>query len=191
MNNIKMIEKQLTKQTLIVSLIIIILIIFIIFSKFVSHIDIIDFWFPLLLILSLFVYISGISTAIKIKQLKSVEFLKNELDNIVLYCQNEYILTENYIIPHLSRKKIIKYSDIVLIYKKNHKTTDGLDVYLYLVLNNGNKEKLLINTTAIFVGSNAEPQDISKIIVDKNVNILVGNTEYNNNLIFQKYGIKI
>lgn len=191
MKSIKIFEKQLIRQNLILTLVILLIIICIIFSIFIKQSNIIENYFPFILIVLLFVYVPGISTMIKINQLNNDQLLKKELENIILYCQNAYILTENYIIPNFSKKKIIKYSDIILMYTKKHKTRNGLDEYLHLILDNGRHEKFLINTTTICIGVNAEPYDFSKIIIEKNKNILIGYTEYNRNIVFQKYGIQI
>lgn len=86
MKNIKIFEKQLMKQNVILSLIIFLLIAGIIFSKFIKHINIIDCYFPFILIISLFIYMPGISTLIKIKQLQNDDLLKSELENIIMYC---------------------------------------------------------------------------------------------------------
>lgn len=191
MKSIKIFEKQLTRQNLILTLIILLIIICILFSIFIKQSNIIDSYFPFVLIVLLFVYVPGILTMIKINQLKNDQTLEKELENIIMYCQNAYILTENYIIPNFSKKKIIKYSDIILMYTKKHKTRNGLDEYLHLILDNGRHEKFIINTTTICIGANVEPYDFSKIIIEKNKNILIGYTEYNKNIVFQKYDIQI
>lgn len=53
------------------------------------------------------------------------------------------------------------------MYTKKHKTRNGLDEYLHLILDNGRHEKFIINTTTICIGANAEPYDFSKIIIEK------------------------
>ena len=104
MKSIKIFEKQLTRQNLILTLIILLIIICILFSIFIKQSNIIDSYFPFILIVLLFVYVSGILTMIKINQLKNDQTLEKELENIIMYCQNAYILTENYIIPNLNYK---------------------------------------------------------------------------------------
>ena len=89
MKSIKIFEKQLTKQNLILTLVMLLIIICILFSIFIKQSNIIDSYFPFILIVLLFVSVPGILTMIKINQLKNDQTLEKELENIILYCQKE------------------------------------------------------------------------------------------------------
>ena len=71
MKSIKIFEKQLTRQNLILTLIILLIIICILFSIFIKQSNIIDSYFPFVLIVLLFVYVPCILTMIKINQMKN------------------------------------------------------------------------------------------------------------------------
>lgn len=192
MRDIKIIRKNLKKQNRIIDIVIVILILVTLYSIFLTDKKIMEVYFPFIIVVLLAIRITAIFSISRIKKLEKDSELSNELNNILLYSQNgSYMLTDKFIIPNFSKSQIIKYSDIVLLYTKSRLRKGGVDEYLYIVTINGNIQQFLIDTTSVCVGYDASPINFTDIILSKNPNVLVGDSEDNLNYILEKYNIKI
>lgn len=121
-----------------------------------------------------FVYIL-INQIIKIKML-NCEDIEEQLQNPIVYSMFHYILTDKYIID-LRKFDIIKYEDIVLMYKKNLfsiNRASNFKKYLYVVNKDGKKHRFLIGYP--FCEETHNIQDFSDIISVRNKNVLIGKT---------------
>lgn len=192
MKDIRIIRKNLKKQNRIIDVIIVIVILVTLYSIFLTEKKIMEVYFPFIIYMLLGIRILGIFRISRIKKLEKDSELSNELNNILLYSQNGgYMLTDKFIIPNFSKSQIIKYSDIVLLYTKSRLRKGGMDEYLHIVTINGNVQQFLIDTTSVCVGYDASPINFTDIILEKNPNVLIGDSEDNLNYILEKYNIKL
>lgn len=177
-----------------IRLIVIILITFIIlYSKYIKNIELLNFWFPYIVCLLFLYQLYGIIDIIFMNKLKNNFLLKEELNNILVYCKHCYILTEKYIILYFGKLKIIRYEDIILLYKKKggaNGSGEGYRKYLSIITRNGKKFSTLIGTTGVWDGD-GQPIDFSDTILKKNKDVLIGKTKENKKIILEKYNIKI
>ncbi len=173
----------------IVFIIIFLIIIFIFYPKGYS-------FFPFVLII--FCVIFGI-----IPNIKELIYLNNEtnklskiiqeyLDNTIFYSEGNYIITDKCIIEFDRIVKIIRYEDIVLIYKKKNWERHNImpnDV-LFIILKNKKEYWFYTKLRGVRSGD-IETIDFSNIILEKNPNVLVGKTKENKQILLEKYGIKL
>lgn len=152
----------------------------------------------LFLIFSLLVIISSLYKKSDIKKFigdldkNMVDIIESELEKPLVQCDYYYALTDSYVIKATHPCAILKYEDIILMYKKgkfggyrNH----GLEKYLVLVTKDNRRYEFLISTTLLTL--NYKPVDFSDVIKSKNDDVLFGNTEENKNIVKQKYGIEL
>lgn len=192
MKDIRIIRKNLKKQNRIIDIIIVIVILVTLYSILLTEKKIMEVYFPFIIFLLLVVRITAIFSISRIKRLEKDSELSNELNNILLYSQNGgYMLTDKFIIPNFSKSQIIRYGDIVLLYTKSRLRKGGVDEYLYIVTKNGKMQRFLIDTTSVCVGYDASPVNFTDIILEKNPNVLIGDSEDNLNYILEKYNIKL
>lgn len=123
--------------------------------------------------------------------MKDINIICEELDNIIYFNSGRYILTSNYIINLMAEIAFLKYTDIILM-------CEGIRFNLYnghffktinIIIKNGKKYKFDI--AAISPVINLELKDISEIILKKNPNVLVGKTKENEQILLEKYNIKL
>ena len=112
-----------------------------------------------------------------IKRLKNDRELSSELNNILFHIPYNYMLTENYVIGHYSKKETIKYKDIVLICYSYSGTRNGIYKKLDIINKYGKKYSFEIGSTALYLEKDEEPKDFSNILLEKNQNILVVKTK--------------
>lgn len=113
--------------------------------------------------------------------------LKEEI--IILYSIGEYILTENYFIS-FQNKKIYMYEDILLTYKRISLLDDR--IYLYIVIKNGKTlsyEGKAIIDPSLKNENKYSNHDFTNLLLEKNPNILIGNTKNNRKILKEEYGI--
>ena len=133
-----------------------------------------------------------IKQIIEIKKIDKTEYSKIEkqLKKPIFYSRWNYILLNEYII-NIRRFKIIKYSDIVWVYKSfgiNPNTTNYLEQYIYIITKSGNKYKFLINYP-LFVGP-FTVEDFTEVIKLKNYGVLFGKNSKNEKTIKKRYNIE-
>lgn len=99
--------------------------------------------------------------------------LFNEIGKIEYWNEENYFLTENYVIILIGKNvKIFSYSDIISISKKTEiKAGNYLHVHEYVVITllNGEQYKILSFTTKLV---NEQYMDISNFLLNKNSNII-------------------
>ncbi len=183
-------KSKLYLKILLLSLIIFIFVISIILN-YCKH-DLVLGLIFLLFGLHIFNIMSYFSLLKKCKQIKkyfTINNIINELKNISFNVAGNYILTDNYIIDLTSKNFIIKYTDIILIYKKHVFKRYSIDTVLNIVTINNKNHKFAIDTDCNTI--NLEYKDFSDIILSKNKNVLVGKTKENKKIVKEKYGIEL
>lgn len=132
------------------------------------------------------------------KKLKENKLLRNELNNILLYSDSGYMLTNNYIVPYFNKifsfkiNSPIKYTDVILLYKSNWVSNPGnigLSKYLHFITKN--KQHYYIVIDLINNCDDDSLKNFTDIILEKNKDVLIGKTNENKKIIFDKYNIKI
>ncbi len=132
-------------------------------------------FYPLILIY-LFKFIKTLAKqSIYLKNLNIGDYknLQLQIEKPIFYSKWNYILLDDYLI-NIKRFKIIKYSDIVLMYKRYRLTMGNsyyLAKYLYVYTNKNEKIKFLIKYP--FFGPFIV-DDISIVIKEKNPNVIIG-----------------
>lgn len=118
--------------------------------------------------------------------------LQKSLNNTIFYSKENYVITNNSIINLSIPIEQIFYDDIIYIYKcKVHELdTIGKKEILHIYLRNGINYKFCIKPSFPNIGD-IETIDFSNIILEKNPNVLVGETDENKQILLEKYGIKI
>lgn len=111
---------------------------------------------------------------IKIKKYLTDNQLIDKIGTIEFYNEEDYFLTEKYMI--IFRNRVVdhfEYSEIKSI-QKEHKHTIGKNSksqsYLYIILNNGREYRVLTSSTVMV---NEDYKDISDNLLKKNPNIVV------------------
>lgn len=139
--------------------------------------------------------ISCITMLGTIKQLWQINiFLKKKIlkenEKILSYCMDSYMTTDKYLILFFPKVKMIKYTDIILIYKQ------AVFSAINLVIVTFNKRYIIRIEDLGYsyigqIGELKRAKDCSPILLEKNPNILIGNTKENRRILFEKYNIKL
>ncbi len=170
-------------------------------------------------VLSIALIILLLSIIIEFKLLNSNDWLlneknKHELKRIILYCKGEYILTENNIYL-LKTPYIINYSDILLIYQKYNiyryflgksKASSLSESFRsdqsLIIITKEKKAIRLRNDSRMFLFSDdiklensrfffSNDKKLENILINKNSNILIGDTDANKKILKEKYGMSL
>lgn len=122
--------------------------------------------------------------------LKNISCLKKQnLKEIIIWI---VILVVIILLKLIVKNKIIKYENIILIYYRNeYGTCRGNLKKLCVVQKNGTQSTFEIAQTAVSIGYDSEPINFTSILLDKNPNILIGLTDENKQIIYERYNKKI
>lgn len=134
------------------------------------------------------------------KKLEKLEYKdKYEFDKILLYYEGEYVFTKNKVFL-LKNDVSFKYEDILLVYKKysisgyfklrqrHNQLLNSLkeDWIFIVILKNGKAVRLSYNKELIHF-YNESYSSLESLLVSKNKEILVGNTDENFKKLEEKY----
>lgn len=137
------------------------------------------YYFLFVEMFQLFRVISRIEGYINIKKINKYLIDNNLINNIGkidFWNERNYILSEEYMIIKIKKDiSIFKYSDIKKIYKKTHLEmgkNSKYEEFLTIVTNNDEFEILIYTTIMV----EEEYKDISEYLLDKNPDIIIGET---------------
>lgn len=114
--------------------------------------------------------------------------LQKSLNNTIFYSKENYIITEDCIIQLDRKIVLINYYNIILIYKYRNRKW-GRTILRIILRDNSYYDFLIVLDDSYRFQTDV--CDFSNIILQKNPNVLVGNTEENRKILLEKYGIKI
>ena len=189
--NINDIEKKIIRDFKRNSIITFLILIVMLFFKYVIYKEVILWVINFIFFAVFFCCIGSLVMMHNIKGLKNDEELSSELNNILFHILYNYMLTENYVIGHYSKKEAVNYKDIVLICYSYSGTRNGIYKKLDIINKYGKKYSFEIGSTSLYLGKEEEPKNFSNILLEKNQNILVGKTKENKKILLEKYNIKI
>lgn len=168
-------------------------VIVLIICRFILHIKHLHPLLSAIMSLIVFFLISGfvinIIDLFKIKELKRDNNLKIEFEKEVVYYPYCCLLTDRYFMIEFNKKLTIDYMDIVLVYIKDEWYNKGM-LYILIILRTGKKYKTSIDR-AFLREYNLSTDDILNFVMNKNNNILIGETKENKRILLEKYNIKI
>lgn len=147
-----------------------------------------------------FVIVFFIIILIDIRSLIRIQFLQklftqDTLDRIIFYGKNECLLTEKYLIVlnEFSIFKqivpIIKFDDIVFLYKESSYNSNGR--YDGLVIITKKNKRYEIPAHTVNLCNKITNDKLSEILIKLNPDILEGNTEENRGILKRKYNIEL
>ncbi len=113
--------------------------------------------------------------------------LVSELDNILLET-TDCFFTNNYIFK-IKDKTYIKYSEIVLMYNYYIPRSRGIVRRKCCFITKGRKKFKIDNPKTSY--EQFSGNELQKLILEKNPNVLVGKTKENKKILLEKYGINL
>lgn len=168
-------------------------VIVLIICRFILHIKHLHPLLSAIMPLIVFFLISGfvinIMELYRIGKLEQDNGLKLELKKDVIYYPNGCLLTDRYFIINFNKKLIIDYMDVVLICIKDAWYNQGR-LYIFIILRTGKKYQTSLNRDFLRE-YNLSTDDILNFVMNKNNNILIGETKENKRILLEKYNIKI
>lgn len=136
-----------------------------------------------------------INLLIKTKKIKKIissnkEFFDKELNNIIIHTKENFIFTENYVFFLSRNLHICTYNQLLLMYK-TVKCQKGFGYigYLVIVTKFGKYDIVLYHPQSNLSNIGIE-DEIEKVLLLKNPNILIGKTRDNIKVLREKYNIK-
>lgn len=186
---VKIIKKS-RRNNIVVATIVSIMLIYFIFS-----LNPIKFNFYILVLILVFFYAQSIILQEILNKRKFIKTLtkdrlvefEEELKNQLVHYKDNYILTNNYILKLSVPCAILKYEEVLLMYKRLGLYPRSMKRNLILVTKT-RKYKFTIDS----VGYNFNnPKDFSEIVKEKNTEVLIGKSADNIKKAKDKYGIDL
>ena len=136
------------------------------------------------------IYIDKLTKKLNERELKLIE---SEIKKPLINEKNKYIITDHYIIKKGLKIALIKYCDIVLVYRKNRynifKNNSNFETIFVIVDNKNKKYKFLLSSFGLPIFD--EEPFIENVIRNRNSKVLFGYSKNNINEIKRKYNFKI
>ncbi len=120
----------------------------------------------------------------------------SEIDNLITevieYRKDEYLFSKKIIFDYATLE-FISYNDILCIYNKTkiEGHSPGTDIVKKIVVVTKKKKYIFRQSSMNDEMCDLKFKNLSEIIIEKNPNVLVGNTKENKKILEEKYRIKI